>query len=68
MDHTIPFLSIKTGQISICSKKRQDEINKTDLALYLHAPAKQFNPLDLQIKNKRLSAYLCKKVNQRREG
>ena len=43
MDLIFPFLSIKTGQISFCSKKRQDETNKTDLALYLSAPAKQLN-------------------------
>ena len=43
MDHTSPFWSTKTGQISFCSKKRHDETNKTDLALHLSAPAKQFN-------------------------
>ena len=43
MDHIFAFWSTKTGQISFCSKKRHDETNKTDLALHLHAPAKQFN-------------------------
>jgi hypothetical protein len=37
-DHIFPFLSIKTGQISFCLKKQQDETNKTDLALFSHFP------------------------------
>jgi hypothetical protein len=53
MDHIIPFLSIKTGQISFCSKKkRQDETNKTYLALYLSAPAKKFNLFNHVVKEK----------------